>query len=865
MESKTKAKAKTKKENVAPVVSTLIIRQPQRKTSDVAVWRNALVSADGGRISSLYNLYDDLLIDGVLSDAHQKRIEAVTNAELIFQDPRGKNVPVVTAIMETLDWEVMLREFEQPVFWGRSGVEFDFSGDGFRATALPRKHISLETGRILVEEGGEAGIDYMGNDLLLVLGQKREWGLFLKTAPYVIWKRGGFGDWAQWLEIFGMPQRVGKYNIYDPQSRILLEDALKNAGAAPWCVIPEGSSIEEVKTAGSGSSSASYGEFRVACNEEVLITILGQTLTTISGDKGARSLGEVHKKVEEGKNKADMRYVEKVLNTCLVPRLEKRGFPVKGGRFVFPAATQDLKVSEIVSLSTILPIPTAYLYDKYGIPVPQKGEQVAGENTADTREKEPSGEGEKEGKGDKPKIKEKTGKSKDDKADRALDDRSLAVRLVDALRDFFVNAPDGASGAAEFTGRLRNSTTTRLSSESSDINIDAIVRRAVREIYGDRGESLINSHLFNITNDALQRGIDTELKETAKTNPDFVREFKENAAVFAAFKNHCQTKEIVALLYDEDGKLKPFYKFRREALELSKDYNVKWLQTEYNTAVRAARMAANMKRYRATAHIYPNLEYMATTASQPRDTHLTYVGTILPVDHQWWDTHLPPSDWNCACSVRPTDKPATPVPDGEYVNAIFRNNPELTKEFVNIKKTPYYKHTADDLHKEIRDASERLLRASKEKMTGVYEGKDGGYLKIVRQDKREMENNLITYKMMADVGGRYSLLNEIKGDNIKNPDALNLKTMRYSDAKHPESKNGQRAIQNAMSNAAEQGVEEVIIRLQMEYPSRELYNGLRASLQNGRCKTIREIVLLRVNQKPLFLDVDKLRERFWKK
>ena len=176
-----------------------------------------------------------------------------------------------------------------------------------------------------------------------------------------------------------------------------------------------------------------------------------------------------------------------------------------------------------------------------------------------------------------------------------------------------------------------------------------------------------------------------------KKNADFINEFKHNTAVFAAFKNHRQTKEMVELLHDEDGNLRSFREFRKLAEGISKDYNRNWLQTEYNTAVRAARTAANYRKYLETEHLYPNLEYIKTSASHPRDSHLDYVGTILPIRHEWWDTHMPPSDWNCACSVRPTDKEATAVPDGDYVNPVFQNNPGKSAEFVKLKEHSYVK------------------------------------------------------------------------------------------------------------------------------------------------------------------------------
>jgi hypothetical protein len=147
----------------------------------------------------------------------------------------------------------------------------------------------------------------------------------------------------------------------------------------------------------------------------------------------------------------------------------------------------------------------------------------------------------------------------------------------------------------------------------------------------------------------------------------------------------------VHCLYDEDGNLRSFREFKKLALQVSKDYNVNWLQTEYNTAVRSARNAVNFRKWLETEHLYPNLEYMESTASHPRASHLSYVGTVLPIRHPWWNTHMPPSAWNCACSVRPTDKDVTPVPGEEFVPPVFQNNPGKTAEFVKLEEHSYIK------------------------------------------------------------------------------------------------------------------------------------------------------------------------------
>lgn len=684
--------AKNKKKENKTVISQIVIKSPQRKVFDVGEWRNALISADAGRVKKLFDMFEDLLIDGYLSDAFSKRKEAVTNSELTFQNNKGELNDEMMNVIDTLEFERLLNLVMDTIGWGRTGIEFDFS-DGMNVFEIPKKHINLVNKTILINDSDESGIPYKEDDHILILGEHRKYGLFMKTAPYVIWKRGGFGDWAQWLEIFGMPQRVGKYSMQDEGTRRILEQALAQAGSAPYIVIPKESEVETVSNTGSGSSSASYGDFRKACNEELLITVLGQTLTTIQGDKGARSLGEVHKQVEESKNRSDIRYVQRVLNQYVLPLMEKYGLPVKGGRFIFPEASEQLKVSEIISLSKILPIPQSYLYDKYSIPAPTGDEPVAGETKQEDATEKKQTETE-----EKPKKK---------------------------LGDFFADAPTKERGNKSFINKLKEMLTgTRNLADNNKygIDIEKLFQEALNEVYDNAKneieQPIVSKPLFTITNTAINTGIDEEFDpEFGKTNKEFINEFRKNNAVFSAFKNHKQTEDIIKLLTDDKGELISFRKFRKLALQLSKDYNEVWLQTEYNTAVKAARSAANYIKMMEAKDIYPNLEYIKTTASHPRELHLEWVGTILPIDHPWWQTHMPPSDWNCSCSVRQTDKDVTEVPEGDG-NPIFRNNPGQTAEFIKIEETSYFKETkredrkkveviALDLFKEVLDEMDK--------------------------------------------------------------------------------------------------------------------------------------------------------------
>jgi len=76
------------------------------------------------------------------------------------------------------------------------------------------------------------------------------------------------------------------------------------------------------------------------------------------------------------------------------------------------------------------------------------------------------------------------------------------------------------------------------------------------------------------------------------------------------------------------------------------------LRTIYNANVNAAYAAGEWERIQRTKEDLPYLEYLISLAAHKRVEHLAWVGTILPVDHEWWAEHYPPNGWNCQCRVR---------------------------------------------------------------------------------------------------------------------------------------------------------------------------------------------------------------------
>ena len=374
---KTNGKIAQKDNNI--VIQKIDIRPIVRTNQDIQSWRHAILAAENvfsPRRILLYRLYFDLILDGHLSSVIDKRIRAVTTCPLIFTD-NGKEVPEITSLVRSEMFVQILEEILQSKFWGNSLIEFsDFSPEGFNGELIPRMHVQPEKGLILVRETDMTGFEYRlppFNSWMLEAGRKNDLGLLMKAAQYVIYKRGGFGDWAQYTEIFGMPFRKATYDGQDEKTRQQLIQALEAAGSAAYMVIPSGSDIEILPSSGSSNNSELYKRLIDACNDEMSKLILGNTLTTEQGDKGARSLGDVHQEVEDQVHQSDKMFVLFKLNNQFKKLLEIHGYPIGNGEFSFTNdETIDItkRILVDVQLAGLVPIDDEYFYETYKIPKP---------------------------------------------------------------------------------------------------------------------------------------------------------------------------------------------------------------------------------------------------------------------------------------------------------------------------------------------------------------------------------------------------------------------------------------------------------------------------------------------------------------
>ena len=617
-------------------VHQLIVRKLNRNILDVGQWRTALKSADNGKRQKLYELYEDVLLDTVLSSAIEKRIFAITNSELRFMRDE-KPVPEMDDLIDSPVMEEILTEIMNARFWGKTVLELDFV-DGFKAYNIPRTHLRPELGLITINPGDDLGIPYRGDDFFVEAGSDKDFGRLLKVAPYVIYKRGGFGDWAQFAEIFGIPFKIGKYSSQDEQSRELLQKGLEEAGSAPYMVVPKETevSIQESSTRGNGEL---FNALRKACNEEILIGILGQTMTTVDGS--SRSQSETHKDVEESTNKADRRFVQRVLNTEILPRLEKRGLPVKGGWFTFPDAGESLSTKDQIEIHDMfknklgLDIDDDFLYDFYGVPKP------SGKQEPKPAEEEPVKK--------KKKQDAASGKKEDEKLNEEFKS-SLVKKLFDQLTSFFVSAP--GQGAFRLSGEAPT-----LSDFASlpEFDIDSLLS-AVR-----KNEAYFSPELFRFTADFLIKGLHAGFAEQNFASPGieygytpdaYKTAMEMNLFRFSAAKTLAEIQELNEAFRASTG----WADFYNRAKEISGKFNKNWLEAEYHTAYLTAESSATYYRLLAKQDSLPYWQYITVDDSKVRPEHQLLHKLILPVSDPLWKKIYPPNGWRCRCRVKPLMK-----------------------------------------------------------------------------------------------------------------------------------------------------------------------------------------------------------------
>lgn len=424
------------------VVNNLVLQSVDRSKKDIQTWRYAHITAESPLVPNrvrLYDLYSDVELDGHITGIIEKRIDAILNKTIYFEVGE-KKVDEMDDVIESDAFRNIIKQIMMQKFWGLSGMEF-LPGPQLAFKEINRKHIKPHLGIIAKEQYGEDGWKYNDAWNLWVLGDNNDLGLYLKLSPYALWKRGILGDGAQYVEIFGQPVIVMKYDTYDNKTKIELEQTMSEAGSSLRLMIPKQAEFEMIDGKQSNGDGKLFETFVRIFNNEMSVLVLGNTETTSNENGGSNAKSEVHSKQQIEITKSDLKDVLNAINSeKFLQILASYALPVEGGRFCFEKEYDASQLAHDKNidmwLGGVVPLSDDYYYEKYGRPKPdnydelrakmdeEKAMQMANDNPAN------------------PLPGKKTTKPAQKKTKDLMDDEddSIIKRIRTALSDFFYPA-----------------------------------------------------------------------------------------------------------------------------------------------------------------------------------------------------------------------------------------------------------------------------------------------------------------------------------------------------------------------------------------------------------------------------------------
>jgi len=427
-----------KAKSVPPVVvQDMTLVSPQRNTADVGKLKAAIVRAESVMLPKrvqLYDIYNHITtVDGHLVGLIEKRVSAVLNKTLNYYDKKGKKIDAFDALINSEKLNQLQRLIIESKLWGISGVEF-LVGKEFDFEEIPRKHIIPEKNIITLSQYSNEGINIDTLPFCWTMGQKKDLGRLLTCSMYSLYKVNGFGDFGQYVEIFGQPVRVIYYDAYDTKTKEQLSNLLNKSGSSLCMMVPKQAQFTMMDGKTSNGTGDLQMNFIKACNDEMSVAILGNTGTTTTSKGSGYAQSKVQSDEQDEITLNDLRFVQNMLNSAkFIQILQSYGYPVSedgGFRFEKEINIEALKARLEIDRELAMQVPIAddYWYETYNLPKPDNyDELIAKKETERAAILQQAGE--------PPLTPPKEG-NKSDKGKNLFAD----------LYDFFAHAPQGRRG-----------------------------------------------------------------------------------------------------------------------------------------------------------------------------------------------------------------------------------------------------------------------------------------------------------------------------------------------------------------------------------------------------------------------------------
>lgn len=371
--------------------------------------KSILEDAENGDITAQHELFMDIEEqDSSIGANIQTRKRAILTLDWRIAEPRN-----ATPAEEKLQTEIDELFYQYPNLENLLMDMMDAVGHGFSALEIEWK---LENGKYIPHNfipRSQSWFKLDKNDNLLLktpnntMGeplrpfgwvvhshksrsvQLARMGLFRTLAWLYMFKHYSVRDFAEFLELYGMPIRIGKYGAgaTNEEKRTLLR-ALAQIGHNAAGIMPDSMAIELHNAANTGAGSGNNPFLQMVdwCEKSIARLILGQTLTSgADGKSSTNALGNVHNEVRRDLLVSDAKQVaQTITQQIILPYLQINVDPNIALHRVPYFEFDTKKYDDLSTFADAIPklvgigvqIPEKWTRDKLGIPEAQDGEVV---------------------------------------------------------------------------------------------------------------------------------------------------------------------------------------------------------------------------------------------------------------------------------------------------------------------------------------------------------------------------------------------------------------------------------------------------------------------------------------------------------
>lgn len=290
-----------------------------------------------------YRVYENVLSEPQVAAVLQQRRLAITQCEWRVDPASEARVDkqaanFVRQQLERIGWDRITGKMHYGVFYGYAVSEVVYGRDGSKVTidaihVRNRRRFRFDEDaklRLLTYQNMMPGelceSPYFWNFATGADHDDEPYGLGLAHWLYwpVLFKRNGLKFWLTFLEKFGMPTAVGKYDqAATPSERNTLLGATLAIQTDAGLILPKGMEIELLEAARSGTGD--YKSLQDNMDETIAKVVIGQSMTSES--RGGQYKSEMQHDVRQDLVKADADLICESFNLTVARWLTAWNFP----------------------------------------------------------------------------------------------------------------------------------------------------------------------------------------------------------------------------------------------------------------------------------------------------------------------------------------------------------------------------------------------------------------------------------------------------------------------------------------------------------------------------------------------------------